>query len=248
MEITSTVPPRVAFFDSGIGGLTLLNECVRKLPYVNFIYFADNFNMPYGTKPADEILRLVDNQFNKISRLNPDAAVIACNTVTAECAKYLRNKYPFPIIGIQPAVKPAAADGGKCVVLATPATAASTPVKELVEKYGNGKTEVLPCPNLAAYVEQNIFNINAKEISRLLPQTQADSIVLGCTHYIFIEKYIAEHYNCRVYDGLAGTANRLCQILGNFDHFPKSVGKVSFSGGDTEKNAKVFGVLCPKSG
>lgn len=248
MEITSTVPLRVAFFDSGIGGLTLLNECVRKLPNVDFIYFADNYNMPYGTKPAAEILRLVDKQFEAINLLNPEAAVIACNTVTAECANYLRHKYSFPIIGIQPAVKPAAVKGGKCVVLATPATAASAPVKELVEKFGNGRTEIIACPNLAAYIEQNIFSLDGSAITSILPQIKADSIVLGCTHYIFVEKHIAMYYGCRVYDGLAGTANRLCQILGNFDHFTEKLGKVSFSGGDTVKNAKVFDMLIHKSG
>ena len=248
MENTFSAPPRVAFFDSGIGGLTLLNECVRKLPYVDFIYVADNFNMPYGNKPYEEVLNLVDAHFEKINALNPAAAVIACNTVTAACARFLRSKYSFPIIGIQPAVKPAAKDGGKCVVLATPATAASAPVKELVQRYGNGITEVVPCENLAAYIEGNIFNLDAEQIVSLLPNTHADSVVLGCTHYIYAEKIIARFYGCHVYDGLEGTANHLCEILGNFDHFPKSRGKVTFLGGDTDKNAEVFAQLNPESG
>lgn len=248
MENTFSATPSVAFFDSGIGGLTLLNECVRKLPYVNFIYVADNFNVPYGNKPADKLLQLVDAHFQMISGLNPTVAVIACNTVTASCARFLRSKYSFPIIGIQPAVKPAAKDGGKCIVLATPATAASAPVKELVQRYGNGTTEVIPCPELAAYVEQHIYNLNRDDVSNLLPRTRADSVVLGCTHYIYVEKYIADFYECRVYDGLSGTARRLCQILGTDDHFRKSLGKVTFLGGDTEKNAKVFAILHPQNG
>ena len=248
MEFTFAAPPRVAFFDSGIGGLTLLNECVRKLPYVNFVYFADNFNMPYGNKPADEVLNLVDAQFQKISAVNPSAAVIACNTVTAACAKYLRSKYSFPIIGIQPAVKPAAKEGGRCIVLATPSTAASVPVKELVQKYGNGITEVVPCDRLAAYIENHVFDLSYDKIAGMLPKESADSVVLGCTHYIFAEQYIAQFYKCRVYDGLAGTASRLCEILGTDDHFCGLRGEVAFIGGNTAKNAAVFALLNHKSG
>ena len=84
--------PTVCFFDSGIGGLCLLYECVRKLPDVDFVYFADNENVPYGSLDKNTLIAKVDEIFLRIQNLNPSAAVVACNTVTANCIDYLRNK------------------------------------------------------------------------------------------------------------------------------------------------------------
>ncbi|MDE7439915.1 MAG: glutamate racemase, partial [Clostridia bacterium] len=171
--------PTVCFFDSGIGGLCLLYECVRRLPDVDFTYFSDNANVPYGSLPQDRLIELTDSFFYEISKLNPIAAVVACNTVTARCIDYLRNKYQFEIIGIQPAVKPAAAVGGKCLVLATPSTADSKPLHDLIEKCGLGRTEVVACPDLAQYIENNIKNIDADYIKSILPKIDCSTVVLG---------------------------------------------------------------------
>ena len=226
----------------------MLYESVRKLPQVDFVYFADNFCVPYGSLPKETLINKVDGFFKQINDLNPAAAVIACNTVTAQCADFLRAKYSFPIIGIQPAVKPAALSGGKSAVLLTPATAASEPVRALVERYGNGETEVLPCADLAAYIENNIFNLNKKEVFRRLPATKAENIVLGCTHYFYIKDIIKEYYGCRIFDGNEGTLRQICKILGNFDHHFKKGSKIAFSGGDAAKNAEVFKMLVAQSG
>lgn len=234
----------VCFFDSGIGGLNLLYECVRRLPRVKFTYFADNFNVPYGNLSREQILQKADGVFSEIDKRNPAAAVIACNTVTASCAEYLRSKYDFPIVGIQPAIKPAAAHGGKCLVLATPTTVCSDSVKSLIEHFGNGTTEAVACPDLASYIENNIFALNREKIFSLLPKNAADSVVLGCTHYGFIKKEIREFYGCPVYDGVEGTAKRLCEILGNISHLAaESEKNVKFIGGDAEKNSRVFDIL-----
>jgi len=250
MENLSGDAPKVCFFDSGIGGLTLLYECVRKLPRVQFYYFADNYNVPYGSLSRKKIIEKTDKIFSEINGLNPAAAVIACNTVTAQCARFLRAKYSFPIVGIQPAVKPAAKNG-RCVVLATPATAASNAVKELAEKFGNGRTEIIACPELAAYIEENIFNLNVNELAAFLPRINADGVVLGCTHYIFVKKYIGEFYRLPVYDGVDGTVSRLCTILediyrkngASWKFIPETEQKIVFVGGDTAKNEKVFNLL-----
>ncbi len=149
MEFSSEKNLTVCFFDSGIGGLNLLCECALRLENVNFKYFADNYNVPYGNLSTREITEKADAVFSQIEKTKPAAAVIACNTVTARCAAYLRAKYPFPIVGVQPAVKPAAENGGNCVVLATQATASSESLQELIQNYGKGVTEVVPCPELA---------------------------------------------------------------------------------------------------
>ena len=233
----------VCFFDSGIGGLNLLCECAKRRSDVNFVYFADNCNMPYGSRSHEEILSLADNKFQLMNHLHPAAAVVACNTVTAECIHILRQKYTFPIIGIQPAVKPAASAHKNCAVLATPATANSKSLKRLVEQYGGGNTKVIACPDLAAYIENNIFHLEKKEVERLLPKIECDSIVLGCTHYIFVSKVISAFYNCPVYDGIEGTANRFEKIIGICDHQTFGRSEVTFWGGDYAKNADVYSFL-----
>ena len=188
--------------------------------------------------------------FTEINKQAPAAAVVACNTVTATAIDYLRKKYDFPIIGIQPAVKPAAAVG-HCTVLATPATANSAALKNLVEKYGNNRTTVIACPGLAHYIENNIFNINETEVLKILPAAKTDGIVLGCTHYAFVKEIIAKKYNCPVYDGVEGTAARLCRVLELNDNLPTQnlqKSEAFFVGGDTKKNESVYKLLCVGQG
>lgn len=240
--------PLVCFFDSGIGGLCLLYQCVRKLPHVDFIYFADNFKVPYGALSHDELIKIADEKFSEMCGHNPAAAVVACNTLTAQCIEFLRSKYPFEIIGIQPAIKPAAAVGGKCLVLATQSTAKSDALKHLVEKFGCNRTEVAVCPDLAYYIEQNAPELTFNGVTKLLPAVKADTVVLGCTHYVFVKKIIENYYNCPVFDGIEGTAARLCQKLGIDDHLTGRSQKITFSEGDTAKNRRIFNNIIIQSG
>lgn len=239
---------RVCVFDSGIGGINVLYECMRKLPQVDFFYFADNFNVPYGNLSSDELIEKADGHFKKIAEVKPAVAVIACNTVTATCAEFLRKKYPFPIIGIQPAVKPAATVCGEKLVLATKASATSQSLNELIRRYGNGECKVEGCEHLAEYIEKNVFNLKEREVFELLPPAKPSAVVLGCTHYAYVADAIAKFYGCEVFDGKEGVARRLCQLLGNFDHFAKINGKVTFCGGDELKNATVLNMLVAKNG
>lgn len=233
----------VSFFDSGIGGLNLMGAFHRRHKQVDIAYFADNYNMPYGNLSHSKILEYTEKKFYMISQINPSAAVIACNTVTAECIDVLRSKYSFPIVGIQPAVKPAAATSKRCIVLSTPATAKSAALAALVGKYGGNNTEIIPCPDLAGYIENNIFNLDARVIGQLLPPAECDAVVLGCTHYIFISEIIAATYKCKIFDGVEGTLNNLDKILGIYDHFAQSAGEISFFGGNVQKNYKIFTLL-----
>lgn len=238
--------PRIAFFDSGIGGLNLLARCVQRIPNASFTYFADNYNVPYGALGGDELYIKTDKFFEQIATLNPQAAVIACNTVTAACAKRLREKYTFPIVGVEPAIKPAAKNGGSSLVLATPATANSASVYSLVQKFGNEITKVVACHNLAAYIENNVFSIDKNEVIKMLPKYSPDSVVLGCTHYIFVRDIIKRFYNCEVYDGVGGTVNRLCSVLAlNNPEITPHCPAIEFRGGDESKNRAVFSLLFP---
>lgn len=208
----------IAFFDSGIGGLTVLSECEKRLPRCLFYYYGDNRHAPYGNLPAKKIRKYVLKAFKKFYRLRVSAAVIACNTATAICAEELRAKYSFPIIGAEPAVCPAAAKGGKVLVLATKATCESERFVKLChrakELFPNADVSIHPCERLAEAIERNIHN-RGYDFTSYLPQASADAIVLGCTHYIYIVGQIERHFGCPVYDGNDGIARRL---VGIFEH------------------------------
>ena len=230
----------VCVFDSGIGGLNLLAACAHLCPEYDFVYFADNYNVPYGSLPPHKVCGLVDGIFEKMAALAPSAAVVACNTATALCVENLRKRYAFPIVGIQPAVKQAAALGGSFLVLATPATANSASLASLCIKYGGGRGEVVACPRLAAFVEDNIFSMPSGWEEELLPRRSPSCVVLGCTHYAFVSESIKKYYSRPVFDGILGTADHLRTLIGNVGGNCYHNQKIAFAGGDEQKNRAVF--------
>ena len=240
--------PTVCFFDSGIGGLWLLYECVKKLPDVDFIYFSDNENVPYGSLAQDKLMDLTDSVFAQMADYKPSAAVVACNTVTARCIDHIRKKYAFEVIGIQPAVKPAAMHNGKCLVLATPATVGSKALNDLIEKYGDGRVEAVACSDLANYIENSVDVIDEERVKSILPKVECGSVVLGCTHYIYIKEIIKNFYNCPVFDGIEGTANNLVKKLNRNDHQAPRAQKITFVGGYTTRNREIFKGMLSKFG
>lgn len=240
------IKPLVCVFDSGIGGISLLYKCIKNLPYADYAYFADNYNMPYGRLNKKELIQRADKIFSEIAKKNPQAAVVACNTVTANCIDYLRDKYRFQIIGIQPAIKVGTKEG-TCAILATPATVGSESFKNLIANYGADSTEVIPCPNLATYIEKNIFSLTIEDLQNLLPKTNAQNIVLGCTHYALVENLFEQFYLRRIFDGIDGTVARLCKILGNLVHNVNFAPRIEFIGGNYLKNRDVFKILVKNS-
>lgn len=216
MERQST---SVVVFDSGIGGLNLLNACAARVPHAHYYYISDSAHVPYGNRPPEEIMRLTLSALKGIEELNPAALVVACNTVTATCIDELRRRFAFPVVGIQPAVKPAAAIGGKCLVLATNATVKSPSFLNLVNRFAPAGTEVVGCEGLADYVEKNVLSLPDRLPEDLLPDVRADSVVLGCTHYAFVKSQISRKYGCPVFDGIEGTASHFSEIVGIADHF-----------------------------
>ncbi|MBE7080739.1 MAG: glutamate racemase [Clostridiales bacterium] len=206
----------IAFFDSGIGGLTVLNACEKQFPEALFYYYGDNQHAPYGNLPAKKIRRYVFRAFKKFHRLHVSAAVIACNTATAVCVDELRRKFSFPILGAEPAVCPAALKGGRVVVLATKATCESERFQRLCqrtkERFPNADICAYACEGLAGAIERNVHRADF-DFTPYLPKTSADAVVLGCTHYIYIVGQIARYFGCPVYDGNEGIARRLSEVL-----------------------------------
>ena len=130
----------IGFFDSGVGGISVLREAVKLMPNENFIYFGDSLNAPYGTKPIEEVQALSVKNAEMLIEKGVKAIVIACNTATSVAAEILRDKYPdIPVVGVEPALKPALMykENPKVLVMATDVTLRERKFNTLLEKYRN---------------------------------------------------------------------------------------------------------------
>ena len=206
----------IAFFDSGIGGLTVLHACEKYFEKDIFYYYGDNTHAPYGNLPPEKIKKYVFKAFKKLARLRVRAAVLACNTATAVCVEELRKKYSFPIVGAEPAIYTAAKKGGEVCVLTTRATFESERFRRLCEsareKFPQAKITPVACDRLAGEIEAHIFD-KEYDYTSLLPKGFPTSAVLGCTHYVYIEEAIKARYGSKIYHGNEGIARRLFTLL-----------------------------------
>jgi glutamate racemase len=184
----------VGVFDSGIGGLSVLQEIHRLLPYENLIYVGDSAHAPYGDRSASYVRQRSLDIADFLLDQGVKAIVIACNTATAEAASLLRKTLDVPVIGLEPAIKPAAqlSKSGIIGVLATQRTINSERLLGLTERYAsNKKVLAQACPGLVEQVEKGDLGSEAtdtllrKYIEPLL-QKGADALILGCTHYPFL--------------------------------------------------------------
>lgn len=210
----------IGILDSGVGGISVLREAVKMLPSENFIYYGDNKNAPYGPKPLDEICRLSKAAVDYLLDKNVKALVLACNTITSAYAAQLRSEVQIPVIGMEPAVKPAsmARCGGKILALATRATLTLDKFSLLMERYGEG---VIPLEGkgLVEIVEggkRNSPEAHQALLALFQPylNEQIDGIVLGCTHYPFLRRQIEQFFpNAQIFDGLEGTVRQLRRKL-----------------------------------
>ncbi|MCQ2406484.1 MAG: glutamate racemase [Oscillospiraceae bacterium] len=214
----------IAVFDSGMGGVSVLKELRKLLPNENFIFFGDSKNAPYGTKTKSQVLALCREHLNNFLREGCKALVIACNTATSAAVWELREDFPdFPIVGIEPAVKPAALSGEhpRILVMATPMTIREEKLRRLIEEYED-RAEIisLPCPGLMEFAERG--ELHGKDLNNYLCKLLSpyrdkilDGIVLGCTHYPFLKDEIAAAlpYPVTFFDGAEGTARELRRRL-----------------------------------
>ncbi len=218
----------IAVFDSGVGGISVLKELLALLPNENFIYLGDSINAPYGTKSADEIRRLSKINTELLLEKGAKAIVIACNTATSVAAASLREQYPdIPIIGIEPAVKPAVLYKihPTVIVMATPLTLSQDKFCELARRYDNAANIIaLPCPGIVELIEQGIvegpvLDAHLNELFAPFRHLKVDSVVLGCTHYPHIKEAVnkAFDYKATIFDGGSGTARetkRRLEVIG----------------------------------
>ena len=202
----------ILFFDSGIGGLTVLADTLPLFQKQVFLYYGDNNHAPYGNLPTGEIQKNVHAVFQELDELDLRMAVLACNTATAVCAEDLRARFAYPIVGAEPAIMPAARRGGEVLVLATRATCESMRFQRLCDKarrlYTHCSIKAVACEGLAGVIEENIGRGDF-DLAPYLPHEKATSVVLGCTHYVYSRERIKEFYTCPVYDGNEGIARRV---------------------------------------
>ena len=209
----------IGVFDSGVGGIGTLAALRRELPDESFLFYGDTANAPYGTKSRDEVMGCINRIMAHLLEKDVKAVVIACNTATAVAAAELRERYDLPIIGIEPALKPASEvrREGSILVLATPMTLRLEKFRALYERYGEGAIP-LPCPGLMELVEREANEEARQYLLELFSPydlTQVDAVVLGCTHYVFLRPIMKDILppTVSVLDGNEGTARQLRRVL-----------------------------------
>lgn len=214
----------IGFFDSGVGGLSVLREALKIMPNENYIYFGDSKNAPYGVKDFNEVKKLTYNAVEFLLDKGAKGIVIACNTATSAAVAALRITYPkIPVVGIEPAVKPAVKlkRPGKIIIMATPVTLKLEKFHKLLDLYKN-EAEIIPmpCAGLMEFVESG--NINGSETIEYLKEKFAQynnkdiaSVVLGCTHYPFVKNTLSEIIgkDIPIIDGGMGTCKEIKRRL-----------------------------------
>jgi glutamate racemase len=216
----------IGVFDSGLGGISVLNHLTELLPTEEFIYIADSAWCPYGTKPYEDIQNRAKGIVDYLLSKNVKLVVVACNTATAAAIEMLRANYTIPFVGMEPAIKPAAllTKTNTVGVLATKNTFEGTLYKETSSKYAqNVNTIIRVGEGLVEIVEENqIDSLEAynliREYTTPMCEANADYIVLGCTHYPFLINIIEKVApKLKVIDPALPVAKRTQQLLKSHD-------------------------------
>lgn len=213
----------IGIFDSGMGGLSVLYQAVKVLPNENYIYYADTDNVPYGLKTNEQINKYLDNAFEFFTKKNVKAVVIACNTATSVGIENERQKYNIPIIGIEPAVKPAIKINKekRILLIATPVTIKEKKLENLLKEFDkDNKVDLLALPRLVEFAEKEEFasskveNYLKQEFKKLNLENYSE-LVLGCTHFNYFKPTLKKIFNdnINILDGNEGIVNRLKNVL-----------------------------------
>jgi glutamate racemase len=222
-------PSHALVFDSGVGGLSVLSEIAALLPQLRLTYAADNAFFPYGTKTESELVARVSQVIDQlVGEVRPDIVVIACNTASTTALEAVRRFLTIPVIGVVPAIKPAAAASESRVIglLGTRATVASAYTKALIKQFADGCTVLTHgTPELVEAAERKLRGepADSAELAAILTGLfdqpagdRLDTIVLGCTHFpLMVDelKAVAPHPVTWMDSG-AAIARRVASILG----------------------------------
>lgn len=249
----------IGIFDSGLGGLSICRAINNILPKENLIYFADLAFSPYGTKSTKSIVERSEYIVNFLIEQDCKLIVVACNTATVNSISILRSKYSVPIIGIEPAIKPAAlvSKSGVIGVLATEQTLQSDSFQQLTARYSNAvKIITKACPNFVCLVESLEHESEtaiktAEHYIRPLLSAGCDQIILGCTHFSFLSAAISSAVGneAEIIDTAVPVATEVKRKLHHFNILSKSdvIGDTTFwTSGCSNKTANSMSKLWGK--
>lgn len=234
--------PKIAVFDSGVGGLSVYSAIQSQLPFARYIYCSDTANFPYGRKADCEVISAVLEMADKITRkFHPDLLVVACNTASTVALDSLRSRFSIPIVGVVPALKPAALLSQTKIIglLATPATIERAYTQNLIREFCQGlKVVKLGSSRLVELAEEKLSGKAisqsdiATEISPLFKTLVPDIIVLGCTHFpLLLDELKACAPQVGWLDSGAAIANRVVQLVGEQNsHAVSPLNTAVFSG------------------
>ena len=225
----------VLFLDSGIGGIPYCRNFHSRNPNENIVYFADRKNFPYGNKKREELTGILTDLLKKlIVKIDPKIVVLACNTASIVSLCSLRDSFPeLLIIGTVPAIKPAAltSKAGKIGVLGTELTINEPYIRELAEKFGGKEIIGIAAPELVEFIENKISSAAEEEKNKIagsylsrFRKAGVDSLVLGCTHFLFLlENFQNEALpDIDVFDSVAGITGRIETLLEKNSHNSKN--------------------------
>lgn len=251
----------IGVFDSGVGGLSVLDEIHRLLPHESLLYVADCGHIPYGEKTPEfirERSRLIAGFFRE---QGAKAFVIACNTATVAAVAELRRDFPdWPLVGMEPAVKPAAAAtrSGVVGVLATTGTLQSAKFAALLDRFAiDVRVITQPCPGLVELIETGDLNSPALRLLlqgyvEPLVEAGCDTIILGCTHYPFLKPLLAQLLPPTIIliDTGAAVARQLQRLLGERGLLAEGTPRTAqfWTSGDPEHLRKILPTLWKSSG
>ncbi len=194
-------PRTVGFMDSGLGGLSVLRHAVQMAPHLRYLYYADSSYCPYGPKEAEQVRTRVAHMAGILLEAGAGVLVLACNTASAAALDWLRQQVRVPVVGMEPAVKPAseATRNGRIGVLATPGTLEADRFRKLLMRYAKDvRVHAATAPGFVSLVEAGC--LEGPEVEALVSDSLAplvarkvDTLVLGCTHYPFLEPMLRRH-------------------------------------------------------
>lgn len=231
---------KIAVFDSGIGGMTVLHQAMKLLPDEDYIFYADTAHVPYGEKTKEDVKKYVLEAADFLAAQNLKALVIACNTATSVAIEDLRQKFSFPILGIEPAVKPAVQQSEKkrkkVLVMATRLTLKEVKFHQLVERIDKHDiVDGLALPGLVEFAEKFIFSEEQvlpylEEQLEPFDLKEYGTVVLGCTHFPFFKDSVRKLFpkETDIIDGGIGTARNLKRILGERHQIGDGTGTLSY--------------------
>jgi glutamate racemase len=213
----------IGFFDSGVGGITVLHEAMKTIKNADYFYYGDMANVPYGTKTKEQVRDYVLQGADFMIRRGLDVLVIACNTATSVAIEDLRRTYALPIIGMEPAVKPAVENhkDKRVLVTATALALREEKLKKLITRLdAEDIVNLLPLPGLVRFAESMTFDEET-----VLPYLEDElaqfdlntfkTVVLGCTHFIYFRPLFQKLLGpgIDIIDGNKGTVNMLSAKL-----------------------------------